>query len=108
MPVASESGAELHLLEPDDFDSAEELELSLAESRTVRVVYYLLLAGALLVIVLVLLLTMAMQSDAMTLNISAHVIGSGLMNSSYTGDSLNVSLMQNATGLNISVVGGAA
>lgn len=104
MPVADESNRELELLEPDDFDDTD---LTPAESHTVLVVWCLILAVALLVIAAVLLLTIA-TVQAMTLNITAQVSGQGIISSSYTGDWLNVSFLQNATGLNISVVGGAA
>lgn len=103
MPVADESNRELQLLEPNDFDPTE---LTPSQSRGALAAWYLLLAAITLTIALVLL--SSMQADAMTLNITAQVSGQGNMSSSYAGDWLNVSLLQNANGLNISVVGGAA
>ncbi len=53
-------------------------------------------------------LSLIALAQAVSLEISGHIAGQGMMNSSFVGDSLNVSLFQNATGLNITVVGGAA
>jgi hypothetical protein len=102
MPVADESNRELQLLEPNDFDQTE---LTPTQSRTSLAAWYLLLAAAILAIAIVLL--SSMQAEAVVLTISAQVSGQGNMSSSYMGDSLNVILVQNAAGLNISVVGGA-
>lgn len=107
MPVAGDSRQELHLLEPDDDDYGP-TELTAEQCRAALFAWYLMLAVIVCIIAIVLVLAVAVSAQAMTLNISAHVTGSGLMNSSYAGDWLNVSLLQNATGLDISVVGGAA
>ena len=47
-------------------------------------------------------------ADAVSLSISGHSTGQGFQNLSYAGDLLNVSILQNGTGWNISHLGGSA
>jgi len=49
---------------------------------------------------------LSMLADAVTLQVRGHSTGQGLQNLSFTGDLLNVSLWQNGSGWNISLLGG--
>jgi hypothetical protein len=102
-PVASETGTELHLLEPDDLEE-EELAGNL---NGILIAWYLLIARVVCIIALVLLLAVAVSAQAVMLNTTTHVTGSGLVSANYTGDWLGVSIWQNASGLDILVEGGA-
>lgn len=59
-------------------------------------------------LVLLALICGCIAADAVTLSITGHSSGQGYQNLSYAGDLLNVSIMQNNTGWNISLNGGSA
>jgi hypothetical protein len=50
----------------------------------------------------------SLPASGLSLQISGHVSGHGYQNLSYVGDTLNVSILQNGTGWNFTLVGGAA
>jgi hypothetical protein len=54
------------------------------------------------------LLLLSQLGQCVELSIVGHSAGQGILNLSYAGDFLNVSLSQNGSGWNISLLGGAA
>jgi hypothetical protein len=51
---------------------------------------------------------LVITGQAVDLSITGHITGQGIQNLSYAGDLLNVSIYQNGSGWNFTLLGGAA